>query len=259
MKKSLLPSLIIKKIMIYKIQYHPLLMDIYITVNSSSFYDPIGGFLDTEIHARESRRDFFVNEIDAVLNGEKEEGGCSGDGYAIDVWADKTMVTFLFADKEDGDVFEWIETKKLRKYIFLWYNELHKFNRMYMHPSCTIFDPEYVLYTFLSSVYHKEVDFDQSFTFYIHSESAKALRRVKKQIRHFLASDIPDAEKCAYIKHCADGIHFDAKFIDPLAWLLQRLDLFPKTNNWVEQNVWPIIDWITDECNAIKKFIRNQR
>ncbi len=245
--------------MFYKIKFVTPTETIVPIVNSSSEYDPLAGFLFIEIRDYINSVAFFVNEIDAVLNGEKEEGGCSGDGYAIDVWADKTMVTFLFPDKEDGDVFEWIETKKLRKYIFLWYNELHKFNRMYIHPSCTIFDPEYVLYTFLSSVYHKEVDFDQSFTFYIHSESAKALRRVKKRIRHFLASDIPDAEKCAYIKHCADGMHFDAKFIDPLAWLLQRLDLFPKTNNWVEQNLWPIIDWITDECNAIKKFICNQR
>ena len=196
--------------------------------------------------------------INSVLNNNLSEAYFDGNLCSLFIKKEETHILNRYAN-DTSDTNCHIKTVALKKIIFLYVKENQKFLYIKQNLTWQSFDPEYVLYTFLSSVYHKEVDFDQSFTFYIHSESAKALRRVKKQIRHFLASNIPDAEKCAYIKHCADGIHFDAEFIDPLAWLLQRLDLFPKTNNWIEQNLWPIIDWITDECSAIKKFIRNQR
>ena len=155
--------------MTFKLRYFCTLDSIMIIVNPYRYYDPVGSFLDTEILGSLERIRFYLDEIDAVLDKRQEVGEATGNANSIDVYPDKTKVTYLFPCSEDGDVFEWIETEKLRRYIFLWFNELQKFHRMYMHPLRGAFDPDYRVYTFLASVYHKQVDFKESFLFYVNS------------------------------------------------------------------------------------------
>lgn len=251
--------------MFYKIKFISQIQTIIPIINTRSEYDEYDQSAAITLirilnYMNSNQFTFFVNELDEVLSKKKENSEILSNKYAITI-TDITAITYFDEDRiEDIDafIFGYIETKILRQNILLWYNELHKFYRMHLHSSHTIFDPEYVLYTFLSSVYHKEVDFDQSFSFYINSESQKELRHVKKQIRNFLASNVPDTEKCAYIKHCADGIDFEKEAINPLIWLAQQLDEFPKTSTFLEQTIWPIIDWITNKYITIKKQICNK-
>ena len=71
--------------------------------------------------------------------------------------------------------------------------------------------------------------------------------------------DVCLAQKRAYIEHCADGVDFKKENIDPLVWLEDQLELFPKSNEWVETYLWPVIDAITTELVQFKKWIFNER
>ena len=143
--------------------------------------------------------------------------------------------------------------------VLCWDAEIKKVRLLKMHPLREVFDPDYRVYTFLASVYHKQVDFKESFLFYVNSESAKEIRYTKKMLKHFLAEDVCLAQKRAYIEHCADGVDFKKENIDPLVWLEDQLELFPKSNEWVETYLWPVIDAITTELVQFKKWIFNER
>ena len=245
--------------MIFKIHYIKSLNDFFFFVGIDDPDNNIGMFLHSEVFYYPGSTDFYIEEIEGVLAGKKTSGEATGNAYTIDIYPKMTKISFLFSDETCDNKGTWIETEKLRSYIFLWFNELQKFHHMYMHPLRGVFDPDYGVYTFLASVYHKQVDFKESFLFYINSESAKAIRQTKKMVQHFLAVDACLAQKRAYIEYCADGVDFKKDNIDPLVWLEDQLQLFPKSNKYVDAYIWPVIDAITTELVQFKKWIFNER
>lgn len=85
-------------------------------------------FLGIEITDRDDTGAFFLEAIQKVLSGEEETQLVHGNITALKVMKEKTFVMDMLADDGLGNAC-YIETEELKKLIYVWLEELEKFNQ----------------------------------------------------------------------------------------------------------------------------------
>lgn len=73
----------------------------------------------------------ILEEIDQVLAGEKQRITLSGNRCALKITATTTIISDLFEEMYDIDVYPSyeIDTKKLRQFIVMWLQKLEEFHQ----------------------------------------------------------------------------------------------------------------------------------